>query len=1253
MLTKLQVLAFVIFSCQIAISSAGVVQNSYTEDFTTTVFRDMAGTTADWNTVDGELKLFPFVPSLVGSYYFTHYARGVTVSGNRAFVAAGDSGLQIVDISNPAAPTLLGSIITPGSALDVVVSGGLAFVSDNYSGLQIVDISNPAAPVLIGAFDTPSYVWDASVAGDLVFVADASALQIVDVSDPAMPTLVGSLDTLSNPRGVAVAGNHAFVADHESGLKIVDISDPASPILVGSYDTPWVAWSVVVTGDLALVADQGSGLQIVDISDPTEPIFVGSYDTSGQAQGVTVSGDRVYVADLFYGLIIVDISDPSTPVLVGSYDTPGAAYAVAVSGGHAFLADGTGLQIVDISDPVPPTIIGSYDTPGVALCVAVSGGLACVVDGSWLQIMDISDPATPTLVGSYDTPDFCSGVVVDGDHAFVADGNFGMLIVNISDPSAPTLIGSCDTPGDARGVAVDGDRAFVADKHSGLQIVDITDLSAPTLTGSYDTTTAAWDVAVSGGHAFVAADYGGLLIVDISDPSAPTLVGSYDIPLWANSVAVSGDRAFVANGSSGLLIVDISDPSVPTLAGSYDTPGSAGGVTVFEDYAFVADSQSGLQIVDISDPSAPALVGSCDTPGSATSVTVSGNRAFVADVGSGLQIVQFGTDEFNTSQNMGQSEVVDGEDDIILRARLSTTQAADVTWELSADAGESWTATSLGATWTSFGVPGVDLLWRSTHTVASLMNPAVSDLTLEWLNEYGRIQSITDVENDQGRQVSLEWQRSGHDFMGDPQQIVEYAVYRQIDPAQKVLSTKGLPSGASPALQAHALGAQTAGWHFITTVPVRAQDDYAVVVPTLVDSTVVGGLNLSTFMVSALTSTPGVFFDSPEASGYSVDNLAPSVPTSLLLTDGVLSWDESPDVDFDYFTIYGASSPDLFDSTVLGHTTGTSLDVSSTDYAYMLVTATDLAGNEGEPTVLANYCATRISDAQNYGPGCDPDPALCINEQVRLDGVVYVVKDYSIGGHYMQGDSGGINFYDPDAMSLTPGDRIRITGPLWYDGNGEIYVGWPTITVLGHEPIPTPQVVATGALQDCELVGSYVEARGTVTATGLNEQGYEYYTLDDGSGSVMVYIDPDTGANMATVDIGEQRWVRSPAMLVSGEIRLSPISDNHHADDAATGVGGSDTPVAFRITGAIPNPFNPMTTIRFELPSERRVDLKVFDASGRMVRELLRGVMYPAGRHSVEWDGRDESGRIASAGVYFCRLSAGAEEAIGRMVLLK
>ena len=85
---------------------------------------------------------------------------------------------------------------------------------------------------------------------------------------------------------------------------------------------------------------------------------------------------------------------------------------------------------------------------------------------------------------------------------------------------------------------------------------------------------------------------------------------------------------------------------------------------------------------------------------------------------------------------------------------------------------------------------------------------------------------------------------------------------------------------------------------------------------------------------------------------------------------------------------------------------------------------------------------------------------------------------------------------------------------------------------------------------------------------------------------------------------------------------------------------------------AVPNPFTGMTNVSFSLPVGADVDLKVFDASGRVVRTLADGVM-PEGSHTVSWDGRDESGVRAPAGIYFYRMQAGQFDAIRKLVLLR
>jgi hypothetical protein len=84
----------------------------------------------------------------------------------------------------------------------------------------------------------------------------------------------------------------------------------------------------------------------------------------------------------------------------------------------------------------------------------------------------------------------------------------------------------------------------------------------------------------------------------------------------------------------------------------------------------------------------------------------------------------------------------------------------------------------------------------------------------------------------------------------------------------------------------------------------------------------------------------------------------------------------------------------------------------------------------------------------------------------------------------------------------------------------------------------------------------------------------------------------------------------------------------------------ADLPRVFALVPSRPNPFTTGTTIGFHLPVACGVRLDVFDTEGKVVRLLLEEE-YPAGLHSLVWDGENDAGTVAGPGIYFVRLRAG------------
>lgn len=90
----------------------------------------------------------------------------------------------------------------------------------------------------------------------------------------------------------------------------------------------------------------------------------------------------------------------------------------------------------------------------------------------------------------------------------------------------------------------------------------------------------------------------------------------------------------------------------------------------------------------------------------------------------------------------------------------------------------------------------------------------------------------------------------------------------------------------------------------------------------------------------------------------------------------------------------------------------------------------------------------------------------------------------------------------------------------------------------------------------------------------------------------------------------------------------------------------------FEVKGNFPNPFNPETVIKFNLPQASAVTLKVYNILGQVVNTLMDEPL-SAGSHSVMWDGKNAQGRDVASGVYFYRINAGGYESIQKMTLLR
>lgn len=116
-----------------------------------------------------------------------------------------------------------------------------------------------------------------------------------------------------------------------------------------------------------------------------------------------------------------------------------------------------------------------------------------------------------------------------------------------------------------------------------------------------------------------------------------------------------------------------------------------------------------------------------------------------------------------------------------------------------------------------------------------------------------------------------------------------------------------------------------------------------------------------------------------------------------------------------------------------------------------------------------------------------------------------------------------------------------------------------------------------------------------------------------------------------------------------GLVTFTPFID---MDPTAIPVSNQPAPDGFALHPAYPNPFNPSTTIRFEVPVATAVTLDIFDNIGRHVLGLRRAVTQP-GTHEWQWNGTNDHGNAVGSGVYYFRLQAGIFSQTRKMILIR
>ncbi|MFH1681749.1 MAG: FlgD immunoglobulin-like domain containing protein [Candidatus Eisenbacteria bacterium] len=798
-----------------------------------------------------------------------------------------------------------------------------------------------------------------------------------------------------------------------------------------------------------------------------------------------------------------------------------------------------------------------------------------------------------------------------GDYVFLGIGDVGIHVLDISDIHKMKYVGEylwIEFPNE---MCVDGDRLYVA-AYDRFIVLDISDPTNPILLGESNEMYQINDVVVAGETAYLSSCSEGFYSVDVGDPSAPVLLGHLDTPSCAQSLTVHGDHAYVCTGYLGFSVIDISDPALPRHVGQVPASYHPERIHVAGGLAYVAETSGELLIYSLIDPATPVLLGACELPGNALDVKTTGNLAYV------------------------------------------TIGDSDTTGFCSVDVSDPAQPRVVS----SSGVPRCPiqvelfgefaLVNALSHFLAVRIADPVPPTDAGFLPEPSFFEFIVDGS----LAYAIAWQAAGRFFhtvsLADPEQPLDLGSC-ELDTYPMSLAQAGpyvYLSAFSDGLlvmdvrdPAHPQAACSA--HL---------DRTGVSVLPYGDRLFLGYVDHGTGIMTLDISDP--------IDPVPLNELALQYSPREMCRSGdyifVLQWEEGG-----LREVPGSRQA------------GEPRRVPRRDDRRSDILVLDIS----DPAAPVPAATFSVSDAYVEHLYVDGDLLYgCFWTFENWHGNGFVVFDVSDPlnpqplGRWEDGDGLGQLVLSGDLAYQAGGPRIDVldvgnpASPVhlhtlatqrsnnWLGVGGDYlfatggYGGMRSIRISDRSADIFKNVAQSPALPATETPLSRVRMKSAQTPTLVWE-----FSADDGE-HWKALPGPD---EWLVLDFpgSEPRW---RATLLYTEIGEPPVVDELDLEwiCAPTAVPDAAPPAVFALHPAAPNPFNPSTTIRFDLPRACPVRVDIFDVAGRLRRRLVDSDL-PAGRHQVSWDGRDNAGVLLGSGIYGCRMRAGGFERSRKLALTR
>ncbi len=604
--------------------------------------------------------------------------------GNYVYLTAGPVGLRILDVGGPGVKPV-GAFLTEDDAQAVEVRSFphngvtrmVAYVADGDKGVAVIDVTDPARPLSLQQVggDTLSdltlwkeYLYGAagekgvviykinpdgklekvkdthftgnierlSVGQDRLFVIDDETLRVRELGpDPLLPPEVGTYNVNDRVNDIQVingtTGQQVYLAADRSGAiglsvsQAITITSPATISVTQKIDTAGRATGVFRFDQTLLIADGKKGVRVYDLT-PNKPSEIGFYETWGLTTRVLADPQtsHVYVGDGYSGLRRLEFLQKMKLTKDGAI-LDSRAGGITYAAPYLFVANGgQGLRVLVRGASGAWEEVAFYDTFGNAQAVQVrpKDGIALVADGQQLSVVQLKDLYNVRNQAQREYPQLDLlgflkteldadlqdiRLAPDRSVAYLAAGKAGLLVIDTRIPRQMAVLGR-EQAGDAHRLELARQVAFVAAGEQGVQIVSVHDDRFPTRLMTVDLQAPAMGVAVLDGgpnqpvYVYVAAGQAGLCVfpalsaAHADNPHCLAAGQAQDV-----SVDPATRRAYVVNSDGLMIPFSLDDPLHPRPLEPTHLGQPLNRVTFAGTQVIAAAGVNGLRWVDLAD----------------------------------------------------------------------------------------------------------------------------------------------------------------------------------------------------------------------------------------------------------------------------------------------------------------------------------------------------------------------------------------------------------------------------------------------------------------------------------------------------------------------------------------------------------------------------------------------------------------------------------------------------------------------------